>query len=56
VKELYDNGIEGSKMGEQIFTINCEVFGWPLVVSDDLVQSVAIKICEQQFHNFRTFE
>jgi hypothetical protein len=40
MKELQDSGVESSKMGEQMFTMNSEVVGQPFVVSDDLVQSV----------------
>jgi hypothetical protein len=40
-----DNGIECSKMGEQMFTVKSEVVDRPSVASDDLVQNVDQKIC-----------
>jgi hypothetical protein len=38
VKELQDNGVEYSKMGERMLMIKSEVVGRPRAVSDDFVQ------------------
>jgi hypothetical protein len=53
-KELLENGVECSKIGEQIFTMKREMVGRPSVVSDYLVQSVDQKICENR--RFKTSE
>jgi hypothetical protein len=47
VKELQDNGVDCSKMGEQMFTMKSNVAGQPSVLSDELDQSVEQKICER---------
>jgi hypothetical protein len=48
VKELYDNDVEYSKMGEQMFTMKSEVVNRPSVLSDAVVQSVDQNICESR--------
>jgi hypothetical protein len=47
VKELQDNGVECSKIGEQMNIHDEEQSGRPSAVSDDLVQSVDQKIYER---------
>jgi hypothetical protein len=54
VKELYDNGVECSKIGEQMFNMKSKVVGRPSVMSVDLVQSVDQNICERE--HFKTSE
>jgi hypothetical protein len=43
VKQLYNYGVECSKVGEKMFLMKSEVVGWPSVVNDDLVQNVGQK-------------
>jgi hypothetical protein len=41
-------GVECSKMGEQMFTTKSEVVDRPHILSDDLVQSVDQRICTRE--------